>query len=613
MANSVESVWSEWKTVKLLGKGSFGSVYEVVRERYGLTERSAVKIIEIPNDDAEVQSLKSDGMTNDNITKYYQGVVQDFVQEIALMSKLRGHTNIVGYDDYAVIERADRFGWDIYIRMELLTSLSSYMESKPNSTLDETDVIKMAIDICAALEVCFDRHIVHRDIKPDNIFVSEDGNFKLGDFGVARTVEKTMSGLSKKGTYTYMAPEIYKGELGGMNSDIYSLGIVLYKLLNDNREPFLPPFPQEIEYQHKQQALVRRMNGEVLPRTKRGSEALWHVVQKACAYNPKMRFQTPGEMKAALTAVLHGGNAKTAVPQPVGTPSFDETVAVKRVPSPVQKMPTSYPQPSNAMPPKAQTAEKNASISTGKIVAVTIVLLTAAIIICALLGVMIHQQDMNTYPSMSEEESLKVELDDLSREPVTLAPDVEVGDTVTFGRYEQNNDTTDGTEEIEWLVLDKKNGKALLLSKYALDCQPYHEWHTNQPWVDWTLREWLNDDFLSTAFNSIEENMLSVEMLDNSSSGDVDTYDKVFCLSDEEAISYFADYDARMCLPTEYAVAQGVHTDDEYESCWWWLRSLGEDDVAVGVGVFGTIKEHRSYVIPDEVGVRPAVWVDLDL
>ena len=78
--------------------------------------------------------------------------------------------------------------------------------------LTEKEVIKLGMDLSKALEYCRKLKIIHRDIKPENIFVSRFGDFKLGDFGIARELERTMSGFSKKGTYSYMAPEMYKGE-----------------------------------------------------------------------------------------------------------------------------------------------------------------------------------------------------------------------------------------------------------------------------------------------------------------------------------------------------------------------------------------------------------------
>ena len=104
------------------------------------------------------------------------------------------------------------------------------MNSAKEEKLTEEDVLRLGIDLCRALEYCQKQNIIHRDIKPENIFVSRFGEFKLGDFGIARNWDRGASGLSKKGTFSYMAPEMYKGEEYDSRADIYSLGIVLYKL-----------------------------------------------------------------------------------------------------------------------------------------------------------------------------------------------------------------------------------------------------------------------------------------------------------------------------------------------------------------------------------------------
>ena len=160
--------------------------------------------------------------------------------------------------------------------------------------------------ICAgALELCQRYNIIHRDIKPENIFVSDTGDFKLGDFGIARTVEKTTSGLSKKGTYTYMAPEVYKGEAYGSTVDIYSLGIVLYRLLNGNRTPFLPAAPAPITHADRENALARRFSGSPLPAPSHAEGRLAEIVQKACAYDPRERYSSPMQMRQELESILY--------------------------------------------------------------------------------------------------------------------------------------------------------------------------------------------------------------------------------------------------------------------------------------------------------------------
>lgn len=315
MELEVLQAWPGWKAVRLIGEGSFGKVYEIVRNYFGIEEHSALKVISIPPSSAELKSLKNDGMDESSATEYYRGLVDEFVQEISLMSKLKGSAHIVGYEDYAVVKHPNSFGWDILIRMELLTDLPSYLLSRE---VTQPLVARMAAELCAALEECRREGVIHRDIKPDNIFVTKDGSFKLGDFGVARTIEKTASGLSKKGTYTYMAPEVYRGEAYGASVDLYSLGIVVYKLLNHNREPFLPPYPQPIHYSDKNQALVRRINGEMLTQPDRADAAMFAVIRKACAADPAERYASATEMKRALLALPREAkpSPEQAAPEP---------------------------------------------------------------------------------------------------------------------------------------------------------------------------------------------------------------------------------------------------------------------------------------------------------
>ncbi len=153
--------------------------------------------------------------------QYFQNLVEECIQEISTMEYFRGNSYIVSVEDFKVMEYLDVIGWEISIRMEYLTSFLDYCAEKQ---LLEKEVIKLGLDLSKALEYCGKLQIIHRDVKPENIFVSRFGDFKLGDFGIARELERTMSGFSKKGTYSYMAPEMYKGEKYDSRVDIYSLG-----------------------------------------------------------------------------------------------------------------------------------------------------------------------------------------------------------------------------------------------------------------------------------------------------------------------------------------------------------------------------------------------------
>ncbi len=296
---NISQVWPEWNEDCVLGEGSFGKVYRAKRVEYGRTFYSAIKVLTVPKSQQEIKFARSQGMNDSEIYDYFRGLVDNLLNEITLMDNLKGAKNIVGIEDYKIIERQGEIGWDIFIRMELLTPFDSFVS---NPDFSQKDVIRLGVDICTALEVCEQNYILHRDIKPDNIFISRFGEYKLGDFGIARKLEATQANLSRKGTLNYMAPEVYKSEEYGSNVDIYSLGLVLYTLLNNNRIAFLPPYPQPISYKDNEEALSKRLSGMPLTYPCNASASLGEVIVKACAYKPSDRYQTATEFKNALIA-----------------------------------------------------------------------------------------------------------------------------------------------------------------------------------------------------------------------------------------------------------------------------------------------------------------------
>ena len=287
------SVWPEWELIEKIGEGSFGKVYKAQRTERGRSFYSAIKIISIPASKGELDSVRSEMNNEQSTREYFRNLVEDCIQEIYTMEHFCGNSHVVSFEDFKVVEYLDEIGWDISIRMEYLTSFMDYCTGKE---LTEKEVIKLGCDLAMALIYCRKLNIIHRDVKPENIFVSRFGDFKLGDFGIAREQAHTMSNMSKKGTYSYMAPEIYKGEKYDSSIDIYSLGIVLYKLMNQNRLPFLSLDKQLITYRDKETALARRMAGEKMPAPVNASAAFSHIILKACAYEPGKRYRKPEDM-----------------------------------------------------------------------------------------------------------------------------------------------------------------------------------------------------------------------------------------------------------------------------------------------------------------------------
>ena len=297
----IKQVWPKWKGLEILGEGGFGIVYKAKKDSFAGEELSAIKIVKIPHNQSEHDEMMSSGFSNENIKEYYQKSVMNLVDEIKLMQRMKAASHVVTIEDYEVVENDNGVGYTIFIRMELLTNITKYFRERQ---IKSDDVIKMAIHILTALEFCHDQNIMHRDIKPANIFISEFGEYKLGDFGVSREVERTNATMSQKGTKSYMAPEMVRMERYGKNVDLYALGLTMYELLNHGRMPFLPPFPQMFNPMDREEANYKRLRGEEFPDIE-GIGELNAIIKKACHPDKQQRYQSAKEMKNDLLKLNH--------------------------------------------------------------------------------------------------------------------------------------------------------------------------------------------------------------------------------------------------------------------------------------------------------------------
>lgn len=300
--DKINQIWPAWHTVELIGRGAFGEVYKAKRELQGETFYSAVKIIKIPGNEQDVRDMLEEGHTSQSIRYYYESIAKDLMNEIKVLDCLKSSGNVVHIEDFDVREQEDTIGWKIYIRMELLENLDAY---RSRCTMTVKDVVHLGIDLCKALEDCEKSRIVHRDIKPKNIFIDRYGTYKLGDFGIARQMEKTQSTMSQKGTELYMAPEVRFGMSGSSyNVDLYSLGLVMYRLLNKNRMPFEPVEQEMLTYRDREQAIERRLKGEQLPNPVDADDVLSDLIRRACEYDKDKRYPDAGEMRRDLMKYL---------------------------------------------------------------------------------------------------------------------------------------------------------------------------------------------------------------------------------------------------------------------------------------------------------------------
>ncbi len=204
--------------------------------------------------------------------------------------------------------------------------------------------------------------------------------------------------------------------------------------------------------------------------------------------------------------------------------------------------------------------------------------------------------------------------DNVISEPESI--ENEIGKYITFGSYEQDNNISNGKEEIEWLVLDIQDSKALVISKYALDCKPYNTEYTDVTWETCTLRQWLNDDFINSAFSRDEQKKIQTTTVVAQNNGIYgtdagnDTQDKIFLLSIEEVNEYFDSSGEVACSPTDFAVANGSF--ERCGCCFWWLRSPGNSQrSAARIGDAGNVFVNGYDVSLDTEAIRPAMWIEI--
>ena len=282
-----EAGWPGWETERLIGRGNFGAVYEIRRQTQGETERAALKHIRIPGDDWEIAELRKAGCSQEKIALTLREQLQTVLQSYERLRWRKDSPYLVSCEDPRCVQREDGLGWDVLIKMELLTPLSDSRKSG----VTNAKILRMGRDLCRALIQCREHGLTRLGICPSHILVTETGSYKLWDFGAGLALEEAGRDPARSGA-EYEAPE----EGFGQEKDIYSLGLVLYWMLNEGRLPFLPLPPERPSVSQKEQAWERRMDGEALPPPAHGSRELRRIVRKACAFDPQDRYASAEEM-----------------------------------------------------------------------------------------------------------------------------------------------------------------------------------------------------------------------------------------------------------------------------------------------------------------------------
>ncbi|MFR7591911.1 MAG: serine/threonine-protein kinase [Longibaculum sp.] len=269
----------DFRSDELVGQGNYGKVYHLVQNG----ENQAVKVIDIYSQNSDFNEIL--GM---NSQDELEDKTQKIMNEIDVLYKLKGNTHIVNYIDHYISKQKDKYS--LYIKMEYLQSLNTFY----SKDIDSKQAIGICYDVLDALSVCEDSHIVHGDIKPQNIMVDEDGHHKLTDFGISKILNNK-TGVNDY-TPAYAPPEVILERKYTEQSDLYSLGLVIYQMFNDCLLPFMK---KDFQKKETQEIIEKRLNEE-LPQPSHGNKEMNAFLLKALDKDPKKRFQNAKEMKSEL-------------------------------------------------------------------------------------------------------------------------------------------------------------------------------------------------------------------------------------------------------------------------------------------------------------------------
>ena len=595
----------------------------------------------------------------------YEKGKERFLKEARTMAKFSKDEGIVKALDFFEINNT------AYIVMEYLEGITLKQYLRENQRIVPEDLIELLVPLIESLDEIHSQGMIHRDISPDNIMVLPDGRIKLMDFGAARDYtefgEKSLSIVLKPG---YAPPEQYQTHgIQGPWTDIYALCATMYKCITGENPP--DAIERVMDDSLKK---ISEFGIDILPQ----EEA---AIIKGMSVSAKDRYQNVGDFCEDLYGGYEENSepeAEESQAEPVVAEANVETkMDMLTEETPQSKYPTTEAvQEREKLISKelsenaGLTSEENvakAGIETDKNDAGNKVLeqspekekvsitpekegipdnrgkqqtkkikkkndyfpiIIGILILLGIAGAFAYNKSVSKNGTTAKVESSSQEEDKESehKEETTAKvesssqkkdknPDYKIGETIEFGNYPQEED---GTEKpIEWIVMKNEGNQVLLLSKYVLDAKPYYEEVEEVTWETSDIRQWLNNEFYTTAFNKAEKARIQTSLIkneDNSGYGTNagnDTEDKVFLLSEKEAETLFSNEEERIAKATGYAEKSGVYVNEKKESMWW-LRSPGSDgNYAAVVDDYGWVYRYGGSVYFYEYGVRPALHLNI--
>ena len=630
---------------KVLGQGGFGITYLGMDELH----EKPVAIKEFFPQGIVTRNIEY----QDTVTVTFVGEKDNyekgkerFLKEARTMAKFSKDKGIVKALDFFEINNT------AYIVMEYLEGVTLKQYLRENKRIAAEDLVELLVPLIEALDEIHSQGLIHRDISPDNIMVLPDGRIKLMDFGAARDYtefgEKSLSIVLKPG---YAPPEQYQTHgVQGPWTDIYALCATMYKCITGENPPDaiervmddhlkkisafgIPVLPQIEEAIIKGMSVAANdryqnvgdfcedLYGGYEERSVSGAEENQSQVetesaeQSVEAKTDMLKDEVPQGKYSTTEAVLESKDLISEELSENAGLTSEENEAGNGIESETSNSGNKVPErilekeKASITPEKEGQSDNRAKEETKKVQKKNdyFPLIVGILILLGIAGTFAYNK------SVFEETASKTES---SSQEKDKNPEYKVGETIEFGNYPQDKD---GTEKpIEWIVMKKEGNQVLLLSKYVLDAKPYNEELEEVTWETSDIRQWLNNEFYTTAFNKAEKAKIQTSLIkneDNSeygTSGENDTEDKVFLLSKKEAKTLFSNNEEKIAKATEYAEKSGVYVNEE-KVAGWWLRSPGDnsDSAAVvysyGWGYRYGYDVYYSY----GGGVRPALHLNL--
>ncbi len=308
--SALEPLFGKWNVEDTVAEGKNTTVFKVSCYENSKRISGAVEAIKIPGSNEEI-SLAIESEKFATVDEYLAFAEKSICDNIEKMMAFSESSNIVNYYDYTVVRESNCFY--VLILRELMTPLSEYIKDR---RIKQKEAVKLGWDICSAIDEFRQAGIIHKSINPDNIFIGENASFKLGDFGIDRLYRK------KSGTASYKPPEYFNGRESD-SEDIYALGMVLYRLMNNNRVPFLPAFPAPVSYEDRERASSRRLRGDMFPMPANADSGLAKIIFTATAFRPEERYSSPLQFRDGIEKYVRNALTESSQPKPVAVPEYE--------------------------------------------------------------------------------------------------------------------------------------------------------------------------------------------------------------------------------------------------------------------------------------------------